>query len=423
VEHSVKTRMITGWVLYDWANSAFATTIMAAILPAFYSQVAAANLAPSLASSYWGYTNTTAMLSIALLAPIMGAIADYKAAKKRFLAFFAVIGMLTTACLVTVGSGMWLVASIYYILGRIGFAGANIFYDALLPHVAPPGRMDHVSTLGYAVGYCGGGLLLAVNLAMISFPHGFGIANAEWGARYAFLSVAIWWALFSLPLFVWVPEPAAPPMSGSRINAVVAGLRRLQETGRHLRHYRQAMRFLLAFWLYNDGIGTIIVMAVIFGIEIGIGQNDLIAAILVVQFIGIPCSLGFGPLAKRLGAKRAIYLGLAVYVGIALGGYFLRTAGHFWLLAIAVASVQGGTQALSRSLYGRLIPLEKSAEFFGFYDISQKFSGIVGPAIFALIGQLTGSSRLGIVALIVFFLGGGAILMTVTVEEGERVTT
>jgi len=416
-------RTILGWTLYDWANSAFATTIMAAILPTYYSKVAAANITPSLASSFWGYTNTIAMLIIAFSAPILGAIADYKSAKKKFLAYFAALGIMGTALLATIKSGELLLASLFYIIGRIGFASANIFYDSLLPHIAAPERRDQVSTLGYAIGYLGGGLLLAVNLGMISFPHWFLLENAEIGARYSFLTVATWWAVFSIPLFLWVPEPASSFKKTAQINPIVAGYRRIKETITHIRKYRHAARFLLAFWFYNDGIGTIIVMAVIFGVEIGISQQNLIAAILAVQFIGIPFSVAFGYLSRRIGTKQAIMLGLGVYCCITVGAYFLQSALHFWILAFAVASVQGGTQALSRSLYSNLIPSTRSAEFFGFYDISQKFSGIFGPAIFGIISQLTGNSRLGIAALIIFFIVGGGILIRVDVEEGKKIAT
>ena len=414
-------RTILGWTLYDWANSAFATTIMAAVLPSYYSRVAAANITPSLASSFWGYTNTIAMLIIALSAPILGAIADYKSAKKKFLGYFAALGIIGTALLATIKSGEWMLASLFYIIGRIGFASANIFYDSLLPHIAPPEKRDQVSTLGFATGYLGGGLLLAINLGMISFPHLFLLHNAEAGARYSFLTVAVWWALFSIPLFLWVSEPLSSFNKTGQINPIIVGYRRIKDTITHIRKYRHAARFLLAFWFYNDGIGTIIVMAVIFGVEIGIGQNHLIGAILAVQFIGIPFSIAFGYLAKRIGTKQSILLGLGVYFGIAVGGYFLQNALHFWILAFAVASVQGGTQALSRSLYSNLIPASRSAEFFGFYDISQKFSGIFGPAIFGMVSQLTGNSRLGIAALIIFFIAGGAILIGVDVKEGKKI--
>ena len=413
-------KIINAWCMYDWANSAFATTIMAAVLPTFYSAVAGANLKPVQASSYWGYTNTIAMLLVAVAAPILGAMADHSGAKKRFLSGFASLGILFTALLVLVSTGDWLMASLFYILGRVGFAGANIFYDSLLPHVARPDEIDQVSTKGYALGYLGGGLLLVVNLAWILKPELFGLSGAESASRLSFLSVAVWWVLFSTPLFRHVPEPPFIREQGESANPIRAGFQRLGRTFRGIRRYQELFKFLIAFWLYNDGIGTIIIMAAIFGAEIGIGTTSLIGAILAVQFLGIPFSFAFGWLARRLGAKRSILLALGVYTIIAIGGYFMQTGFHFWILAFLVATVQGGSQALSRSLFGRMAPKAKTAEFFGFYDVSSKLAGIVGPALFGLVGQLTGSSRLSIVSLVVFFVVGGLLLTQVNEKEGIR---
>lgn len=407
--------------MYDWANSAFATTIMGAVLPTFYSEVAGANLEPVQASSYWGYTNTIAMLLVAVAAPILGAIADHSGTKKRFLGGFAGLGILFTAFLVLVSTGDWLMASAFYILGRIGFSGANIFYDSLLPHVAHPDEIDQVSTKGYALGYLGGGLLLVINLAWIMKPEWFGLRDAELASRLSFLSVAAWWAFFSIPLFRRVAEPPFVQERGESANPVKAGFQRVGRTFREIRRYRELFKYLVAFWLYNDGIGTIITMAAIFGKEIGIGTTDLIGAIVAMQFLGIPFSFAFGWLARRLGTKRSILLALGIYAIISIGGYFMQTSLHFWILAFLVATVQGGSQALSRSLFGRMAPKAKTAEFFGFYDVSSKFAGIVGPALFAVVGQLTGSSRLSIVSLIVFFIVGGGLLLRVDEEEGIRV--
>jgi MFS transporter, UMF1 family len=413
-------KTILSWCLYDWANSGFAATVMAAVLPLYYSSVAAADLSKTTASSYWGFTNTAAMLLVAFTAPFLGALADHSGAKKKFLAGFAALGVLATACLAGVGRGDWLLASFLYILGMVGFAGGNNFYDSLLPHITRPDEIDRVSSWGYAAGYLGGGLLLAFNLALIMKPGLFGIGDPEWGARCSFLTVAVWWAVFSIPLLRNVPEPPVVPIAGESSRAFRASRQRLAFTFRNLRSYRQAFKFLVAFWLYNDGIGTIISMAVIFGAEINIAQGHLIGAILAVQFVGIPFSLLFGRLAGVIGAKRAIFLGLIVYTGIAIGGYFIQTALHFWILAILVGLVQGGTQALSRSLFGSLIPKERSAEFFSFYDVSSKFAGILGPFVFGVVGQITGSSRLSVVALVVFFIAGGAILFTVNEKEIPR---
>ena len=451
--------------MYDWANSAFATTMMAAVLPSFYSAVAGAHLDKTTASSYWGYTNTIAMLIIASSAPMLGAIADYKEKKKIFLGWFAAFGIIATALMVFVSIGDWFVASILYIIGRIGFAGSNIFYNSLLPHIVnnhrikrpggrnqigiPPWRpkektcsknkllqsnsikrrdaatkqsnsINNVSALGYAYGYLGGALLLTINLLMIMKPSLFGISNSEWGARFSFLTVAIWWALFSLPLLRHVPEPSSAHIIRPKGNPLLEGFHRLKNTYHDIKRYRQLIKFLFAFWLYNDGIGTIIIMAVIFGAEIGISQANLIGAILMVQFAGFPFSIFFGWLPEKIGTKQSILITLFVYSLISVLGYFMTEFIHFWILAFMVATVQGGAQALSRSMFATMTPKGKSAEFFGFYDVSGKFAGIIGPVIFGVVGQLTGSSRYGILALILFFVGGGLLLISVNHEEGIR---
>ncbi|HSR12864.1 MAG TPA: MFS transporter, partial [Thermodesulfobacteriota bacterium] len=399
-------KIILSWCLYDWANSAFASTIMAAVLPVFYSSVAAADLSKTQASSYWGFTTSIAMLIVAVCAPVLGAMADHSGKKKTFLSAFAFLGIGSTALLVFVGKGDWLLASFLYVLGMVGFSGGNNFYDSLLPHIAGEKEIDRVSSLGYAMGYLGGGLLLGVNLLMILKPEVFGIADSEWGTRYSFITVGVWWGIFMIPLLRNVPEPPVVPIAGESPNPLTASLQRLSLTFRNLRKHARAFRFLVAFWLYNDGIGTIISMAVIFGAEIHISQGHLVGSILAVQFIGIPCTIGFGRLADRIGAKKSIFIGLGVYTAIAAGGYFIRTPLHFWILAILVGLVQGGTQALSRSLFGTLIPRSRSAEFYSFYDMSSKFAGIIGPLVFGVVGSLTGSSRLSVVSLIVFFIAG-----------------
>jgi len=418
-----RRKIIISWCLYDWANSAFATTIMAAVLPVFYSSVAAADLSKTTASSYWGYTNTVAMLIVALSAPVLGALADHSGMKKKFLAAFATLGILSTGALVGVGHGDWFLTSFLYILGVVGFSGGNNFYDSLLPHVAGDQEIDRISSWGYALGYLGGGILLVFNLALILKPQFFGLPNSEWGSRCSFLTVAIWWALFMVPLLKNVPEPSVVPIAGESPQPLRASLQRLSLTFRNIRRHREAFKFLMAFWLYNDGIGTIISMAVIFGAEIHIAQGHLIGSILAVQIIGVPFSILFGKIAGKIGAKSAIFVGLIIYTGIAIGGYFIQTALHFWILAILVGFVQGGTQALSRSLFGTLIPKSRSAEFYSFYDVSSKFAGIIGPAVFGIVGQITGSSRLSIVSLVVFFIVGGLLLTTVDVKKGRAMVS
>jgi UMF1 family MFS transporter len=347
-------------------------------------------------------------------------MADHSGAKKRFLAVFAAIGVTFTALLFTIGTGDWLKASAFFIVAYVGFAGSIVFYEAFLPHISVGKDIDRVSSRGYALGYLGGGMLLTLNLVWILKPKTFLMADAEAASRFSFLSVALWWAVFSIPLLRRVPEPARG-IAIEQVNPVRAGVRRLARTFRDIRRYKELTKFLIAFWLYSDGIGTVIKMATIYGSEIGIGRSALIGALLVVQFIGIPCTILFGALAGRVGAKTAIYLALGIYCFVALGGYFMSEAWHFWLLAFLVAVAQGGAQALSRSVFGRMVPKSKSAEFFGFFSVSSRFAGIFGPLLFAVIGQITGTSRLSIVALLIFFIAGGALLTRVDIDEGMSV--
>ena len=431
-------RAVNSWAMYDWGNSAFATTIMAAVLPVYYSGVAGATLPGNRATVYWGYTVSISLVTMACLAPILGAIADFYGVKKRLLLIFAGIGMMGSALLYFVTTGDWLLASELFILGDIGFASADTFYNSLLPHVARPQDIDQVSTRGYAFGYLGGGLLLAFNVAMLLSGQivsavqpllppdlaemvAFLAIDKGMAARISFVSVAVWWGLFTIPLMRYVPEPAAASERRSGVNPIVIGWQRLSRTFHEIRHYRQLFIFLIAFWVYNDGIGTIINMATIYGKEIQIDDASLIGALLMTQFVGIPFAFLFGWLAKWLGTKRSIYLGLAVYTLICCAAYFITTWWHFWVLAFMVGTVQGGSQALSRSLFGAMSPKAKTAEFFGFYGMSSRFAGIFGPFLFAVVGQITGTSRLSIIALIVFFVIGGLLLRRVDEQEGIRV--
>jgi UMF1 family MFS transporter len=416
------SKELRAWAMYDWANSAFATTIMAAVLPIYYHEVAAADLPENVRSAYWGYTQTVAVLIVAMLSPVLGAAADYLGAKKKFLAFFALTGVIGSALLSFVHQGEWLFASFAFIVGNIGFAAGEVFYESLLPHIAGPNEIDRVSTAGYALGYVGGGLLLAVQLAWILQPERFGLLDSSQASRLAFGSVAVWWALFTIPILRRVAEPPRRLETGEMLglNPVRVGFRRVIETFREIRRHRQVFLFLVAFWLYNDGINTIIKMATIYGTEIGIGKGHLMGALLLVQFLGIPCTFAYGALADRWGAKNGIYLALAVYTGISIFGYFMTESWHFWVLACGVAAVQGGSQALSRSLFATLMPAGKSSQFFGFYSISGKFGNIAGPFVFALVSQLAGGSRLSVLTLVVFFLSGMFLLTRVDVDEGRR---
>jgi MFS transporter, UMF1 family len=416
---------LRAWAMYDWANSAMVTTIVTAIFPIYFSSVAAADLPKAEATYRYALATTLALAFIAVLAPILGAIADHAGIKKRLLGVFLVIGATAVGLMFFIERGDWLFAAILFIIANIAVNGSYVFYDAFLPHIAEPDEMDRVSTAGYALGYVGGGLLLALNLAWIMKPGMFGLpsgpdltpSQTTLPTRLAFLSVAIWWAVFSIPLFRHVREPAA---TGSGRLSLSGAFKQLIATFKELGRFKQGLLMLVAFLIYNDGIGTIIRMATIYGEELNLDRTWLIASIMIVQFVGIPFAFLFGWLAKKIGAKHCIFIGLVVYAGISLLGYNMKTGRDFLMLAMLVGVVQGGTQALSRSLFASMIPRQKSAEFFGFFAVVEKFAGIFGPAVFAQVIAATGSSRAAILSIVLFFVVGGALLYFVDVEEGQR---
>jgi MFS transporter, UMF1 family len=419
---------LRAWAMYDWANSAFMVVVITAIFPIYFSAVAAANLPPETATFRFTIATTIGLALIAMLAPLLGTIADYAGAKKKLLGGFMLLGVAAVGMMFFIQRGDWLLAAVLFILANIGANGSFVFYDALLPHVARPEEINRVSTAGYALGYLGSGLLLALNLAWIQRPEWFGLPHgpgitpeqATLPTRLAFLSVAIWWVLFSIPLLRRVAEPQRIARREGSGRLLGDAIKQLGATFKQLRGYRNAFLMLLAFLIYNDGIGTIIRMATIYGTEVGIGRGALIASILMVQFVGVPFAFLFGLLADRIGAKQSIFLGLIVYAGISILGYFMTSAIHFMILAFLVGVVQGGTQAISRSLFASMIPKQQSGEFFGFFAVFEKFAGVFGPAIIAAVISITGSTRLSILSVIVFFVVGAWLLLKVDVEAGRR---
>lgn len=421
------------WCWYDWANSAFATTVMAAVFPPFFSSLAqSAGATATQATSWWGYITAGTLLLVAVSAPVLGAMADLSGRRKAFLAYFAGLGIVMTALMATLGEAAWQRAAVFFVLANFGFSGSFIFYEALLPQLAQGPQMDRLSIRAYALGYLGGGLLLILNLLMVTEPGWFGLPGKAVAVRLSFLTVAIWWGLFSLPLFRHVPEPGGVPAGGyagggraaggpaAGLAALPAAFRELAATFREIRRYRSLSLFLAAYWIYNDGIGTIVKMATAYGAEIGIGLSHLMGALVLTQVVGVPCSLLFGRLAGRMGTRGAILLALGVYGLISAGGYFLASATHFYILAALVGLVQGGAQALSRSLFARMVPRHRTAEFFGFYSTSGKLAGVFGPLLFGVVGQVTGTSRLGILSLVVFFGLGAWLLTRVDLADGQR---
>jgi MFS transporter, UMF1 family len=411
---------LRAWALYDFGNSAFQTTIIAAVFPIYYRRVAAAGLPEAEAMSRFAWATAIAILIVAIVAPVLGAIADHSAVKKRMLAGFAGIGILSACAMFWVTEGEWLFALALFVLGNIGIAGSIVFYESLLPHLVSPGELDRVSAAGYATGYLGGGILLALNLLMIQQPGWFGLADAGAGTRVSFVSVAVWWLVFTLPLLAVVPEPRSLVSAARAPLSLAQGIRGLMQTFRELRRHRQALLFLAAFLVYNDGIQTMIRVASIYGESIGLDTGTMIAALLMTQFIGVPAAFGFGALASRIGPKRGILLGLAVYTLISALGYYMTTARHFFVLAILVGLVQGGTQALSRSLFASMIPRQKSSEFFAFFGVFERYAGVLGPAVFAIVVSYSGTGRNAILAVLFFFVAGAALLIPVDVAGGRR---
>jgi MFS transporter, UMF1 family len=413
---------LRAWAMYDWANSAFQTTIIAAVFPIYFHNVAAAGLPPAEATSRFAWATTISIIIVAVVAPLLGAIADYAALKKRLLGIFMGVGVVATAAMYWIQRGDWLFALVLFVIGNVGVAGSIVFYESLLPHLVGESELDRVSSAGYALGYLGGGVLLAINVLMIQKPGLFGIPDVATATRLSMASVAVWWLVFSLPLFRKVPEPARRVEAGERPqgNAFLTGVHRLFETFRELRRFKQAFLLLSAFLIYNDGIQTIIRMATTYGSEIGIDENAMIVALLITQFIGVPFAFLFGHLAARIGAKVAVIGGLVVYAGITVLGYFMSNATEFMALAILVGMVQGGTQALSRSLFASMIPRYRSSEFFAFFGVFERYAGILGPALFAWVVERSGTSRNAILSVLAFFVIGGAILVFVNVDEGRQ---
>ena len=411
-------RPVLAWALYDWANSAFATTVMAGFFPAFFQRYWSLGVDPTVSTSRLGFANGVAGFVVAVLAPALGAIADRCGRRKRFLIAWSLIGIVGTGLLWFVGRGEWAAAAALFVVGSIGFAAANVFYDALLLDVAAEAELDRVSAFGYALGYLGGGLLFALNVLMTVKPAWFGLADAAAAVRASFVLVAIWWAVFLLPLALQVRE--RPGEAGvSLAAATVQGLRELAATLRHVARYRELALFLVAYWLYIDAVNTIIKMAVDYGVALGLPSESLLAALLMTQFVAFPAALAFGWLGDRIGARRGILLGIVVYTLATLYAFFLDSVAEFFALAAVIGLVQGGVQSLSRSFFGRLVPEGTGGEFFGFYNMMGKFATVLGPLLVAVVALATGSSRASIASLAILFLAGGLVLLLVR-EPGRR---
>ena len=406
-------RDTVSWALYDWANSAFFTTVLAGFFPVFFQKFWSTGVDPTVSTSRLGFANGIAGLVVALLAPVLGAVADRAGARKRQLVAWTMLGVAGTAALGFIGEGQWWWAAACFAMAAIGANAANIFYDALLLDVAEPKDYDRVSALGYSLGYLGGGLLFAFNVLLTLKPQWFGLDDAAEAVRVSFISVAVWWFLFMLPAALNVRErPPRVPPAGFLVNAR-DGLRELRQTLRNVSQYREVSLFLLAYWLYIDGVHTIYTMAVDYGVALGLPSSSLLAALLLTQFVAFPSALALGWLGNRIGAKRGLLICIAVYLAATLYAWFLDTVVEFFALAVVIGLVQGGVQSLSRSFFGRLVPEGKGGEFFGFYNMMGKFASFLGPILIATVALWTGDSRLSITSLVVLFVLGGVLLWRV----------
>jgi UMF1 family MFS transporter len=413
----LRRRPVVAWAFYDWANSAFATTVMAGFFPVFFKQYWNAGVPATESTFRLGVTSGLASALVALLAPVIGAIADRSSSRIRLLLMATVLGAAATASLALVGQGHWVGAVVLYVVASLGFWGGIVFNDSLLLHVAEPDEYDLVSGFGYALGYLGGGLLFAVNVLMTIKPALFGLADASEAVRISFVMTGAWWLVFALPCVLVVKEKRNErPVVGVR-EAARLGFQELASTFGEIRRYRPVLWFLAAYWLYIDGVNTVIKMAVDYGLSLGFDSSDLVAALLLTQFVAFPSALAFGWLGQKLGPRRGIFIALAVYAGATCYAYFIESARDFYTLAVVIGLVQGGVQSLSRSYYGRLVPEGKSSEFFGFYNMMGKFAAILGPLLTGSVAYVTGDSRLGILSILLLFVGGGALLVVAARSE------
>ena len=401
------------WAFYDWANSAFATTVMAGFFPIFFKSYWATDLTDAESTFVIGSANSIVGLLIAVSAPVMGAFADAGNSKKTLLLTFAVLGIISTGYLFFIPESSWKFAIIFYSVGVIGFSGGNIFYDALLVSVAEDKDRNRVSSLGFSLGYLGGGLLFLLNVLMFSFPNLFGLSTQIEAVLWSFLSVAIWWSIFTVPLITGVKEPQINNKNNGFIVTSKEAFKSLYATARSIKQYRSAVVFLLAYFLYMDGVDTIIRMATSYGSDIGLSAQSMIGALLLTQFIGFPATLVFGNYSDRFGHKQTLTFAIIIYIGVVIFSSQMDSEVEFFIMASVIGLVQGGVQAISRSFFSTLIPENKAAEFFGFYNFIGKSSVFIGPFMVSGIALLTDNPSLGILSLLLLFVPGLILLRRV----------
>jgi len=415
----ILTKKVITWALYDWANSAFALSVLAVLFPLVLGNYWGADDSGSTTTLRLGWITFAASVVVVLAAPVLGAIADAGGYRKRFLGFFAVLGAVATASLGLVGEGDWPLALALYLIASVGYYSSIVFYDSLLIDVTEPRNFNFVSTLGFSVGYLGGAALLALHLWMLKSPQTFGIESVSDAFSYAFFSVGAWWLLFVLPLLFIVPEQHSSTEAAS--HPIRAAYRELRETVRKISQYRNVMIFLASYWLYIGGVFTVIFMAVNYGQRLGFEDSDLVFALLIANFVGFPATLIYGFLAHRFGAKKGLYVALLAYVGACLWGIQMTEVREFYIMSVIIGMVQGGVQGLSRSVYATLIPADQPGEFFGFYSMTTKFAHVLGPAMVAIAAMLSDDPKWVLLALMPLFLAGAFLLALVRMPATDRV--
>jgi len=407
------TKEEKSWMLYDWANSAFSAIVAAIILPVFFKTVASAGGVSDVdATAYWGYATSLGTFICAVLAPFLGTLGDYRGMRKRLFTAFMMLGVISTFLLAMTDS--WKMLLLYYVLGTLGFSGSCVYYDSFLLDVTDVSRMDRVSSVGYGLGYIGGSTIpLIISLVLIQFGEGFGIPTMA-ATKSSFILTAVWWLAFTIPMLRNVHQKHSVEPEG---NVFTQTLRSMRNTFSLILHNKAVFFFLIAYFFFIDGVGTIIHMATVFGASCGLDSMSMMVILLVVQIVAFPFAILYGKLAGRFGARRMILFGIATYIVVCSLGYNLKVMKDFLMLAVLVGTAQGGIQALSRSYYGKLVPAEHAGEYFGFFDIFGKFSAVIGPALFGLVAQVTGVTNYGVLAVMLMFIIGGGIFAFLVPKE------
>ena len=412
-EKKIINKEVLSWAFYDWANSAFATTVMAGFFPIFFKSYWAGDLSGPESSAWLGTANSVSGLAIVCIAPLLGALADITNKKKLFLGLFAFLGIITTGSLFFIAQGMWVTAMLVYVFACIGFSGGNVFYDSLLINVSSDQDRNRVSALGYSLGYLGGGFLFVLNVAMYQSPEFFGLKSITEAVLFSFLSVSIWWGVFSIPIFKYVNENPINKVEIKASNLFIQSLQRVISTFKDIRRYKTLSLFLLAYWLYMDGVDTIVRMALAYGADIGLEASDMILALIITQFVGFPATILYGILGDKLGLKLMLSVGIIGYIFVTIFSIFITNISGFYFLATVIGLFQGGVQSISRTIFSQLIPPEKATEFFGFYNLVGKSAVVFGPILVGWISYIFDNPDYGILSLLLLFIPGLLVLWRV----------